>query len=144
MGETAYACCSLLQDKKNKNKIKTGQHLTHRFEISITVSPAPALSYFCSLGHPRPFLPYIWMQKIQRRKEKALKCPACEYKYMCALTKSKYKHIHTHAHLHSQTQTDAHMHEHRHTYWTPHTRTNVSTPSEAVGVQRRDYVFQES
>ncbi len=75
--------------KKNKNKIKTGQHLTHHFEISITVSPAPALSYFCSLGHPGPFLPYIWMQKIQRRKEKALKCPACAYKYMCALTKKQ-------------------------------------------------------
>ena len=79
------------------------------------------------------------MQKNTAKKGKNTQMLSmCIQIHVCSQKKKK---TNTHMQGFTQTQIDAHMHEHK-----THilNSTDVSTPSEAVGVQRRDYVFQES
>lgn len=121
MGGTAYACSPLLQDKK----IITGQHLTQHFEIS--GSPAPAFHYFAPMVRT-VFNIHLEAANTAKKGQSTQMLSVCIKLHVCS-------HKDTRPQLHSPTQKHTHMHEQRRT---------LTEPGEAVGAQRRDYVFQES
>lgn len=135
MGETAYACCSLLQDRKKiKIKIKNLANISHTTLKSLSQSVQLQLSPFSALPVTLDlFTIHMDAENTVKKIKSTEMLSGCVEIHVLS-----QKATHMYAHLHLLTHIHAHVHERRHIH------KDVSLLSEAVGVQRKARVFQDS